>query len=173
MKQRILIALGCLLAQLAVAQQQRQAPSLQDLQREMLDMQRRMFEQFERGGFGNNLFAFPEGRDSAFFFHFDTTFSGNGFSGSFRFGPFGGFEADSSGQRGGFGDLDRMFQQFFNFGDMMMPKLPDSEEDNTPSDSDGLLPEERLRKEEEAQKTGKSQDKTPQKPKPKIKTIRI
>lgn len=163
-----------------------------EMQKRMLDLQRKMMQDFQRNPFGS-FFDLPGDRltDSTYsFFKFDTTFSSDGrgsyfkfdtsFSdGSamhfFRFSPFGN---DSTGMRN---PLMFDFEQFFGEdmdkrgrqGRRGMPKDDGLSEDD-------LLPEERLRQAEEAQgmdqknpePASKLDDKTVPK-KPKIKTTRI
>ena len=160
------------------ASAQSNAPSFEDIERQMMEMQRRMMEQLRNGSFDQPNFAMPQG-DTVFQFRFDTTFDGGNMSQFFRFSPFG---SDSSLQNGFF-DLGRMFDQFFNLDgqlgepDYGIGDFPKDDGDK-PQNEDDLLPEERLRQQEE------SGDKTPAKPAPKsksaepkpdprVKTIRI
>lgn len=157
---------------------QTQPRSFEELHNRMLEMQRRMMEQFRNSPFNDPNFAVPQW-DTTFQFRFDTTFEGGNWSQQFfHFSPFG---SDSTA-RGGFFGFDRFFDQFFNpgrelerpdygIGEQEFPK-----DDGNAQPDDGLLPEERLRKQEEESKAAKKQP-APKaaepKPDPKIKTIRI
>lgn len=114
---------------------------MQDAFTRMRQWQQQLMEQ----GFGN-AFTFPGGDSSSFYFHIDTTFSGNG---SFHFSPF-----DQNGTGDSFFDeADAFFRQFFGESPLgqyrqQMPNAP-GDDGNTPPE-DGLLPEERLRQEQPA-----------------------
>ncbi len=149
------------------------------------DALRRMNDQMMRGlPFGDSsaahsqFFSFPA--DTSFFFQFDTTFSDGTGSFFFHFGPMPG-----QGGQGNFTDpfgMEDMMRQFFNFGQgfdnpffMPDPNAPPAD-DGDQQNSDGLLPEERLRQQQTPD--GKTAPAKPApKPKPKkedeIKTIRI
>lgn len=152
-----------------------------EMQRRMAEMQRRMMQQLQGGSLGNGSFR----QDTSFFFRFDTTFSSDGGGGRmhfFRSSPFG---SDSTGTAPGLGDFwgfDRMLQDFFNFdtpgsgfdmGDDQMPQ----DDGNMGRTEDDLLPEERLRQQEQAaqQKSPKTPPATPKAKdkKRKVETIRI
>jgi len=148
-------------------------PTFEELQRQMREMQRQMMEQLRNSPFNDPNFAVPQW-DTTFQFRFDTTFEGGNMSQFFRFSPFG---SDSTLQNG-FLDFDRFFGDFFNLDNQY--KQPDygiqdfPKDDGTEQPSDGLLPEERLRRQEESEKAGKKQSKPAEpKPDPKVKTIRI
>ena len=153
-------------------------PTLEDIERRMMEMQRRMMEQLRNSPFDGPNFALPQG-DTVFQLRFDTTFEGGNMSQFFRFSPFG---SDSTLQDGFF-DLGRMFDQFFNldgqFGepDYGIGDFPKDDGDK-PQTEDDLLPEERLRQQEESgnktpvKPAPKSKSAEP-KPDPRVKTIRI
>lgn len=150
-------------------------PSFEDMRRQMLEMQRQMFEHLQNFSFEHPNFT----KDTTFFFHFDTTFEGGSISRFFHFSPFGN---DSIQQQDDFFGFDNWFNQFFNLDDGQFEQ-PDFGIRDFPKDDGGqtqnedeLLPEERLRQQEEAEKSGKKQSapKTAEpKPDPKVKTIRI
>ncbi|GAB4494421.1 MAG: hypothetical protein OHK0019_20660 [Saprospiraceae bacterium] len=150
------------------------APSFEDMRRQMLEMQRKMFEQLQNFSFDTPNFT----KDTTFFFHFDTTFDGGSISHFFHFSP---FKNDSIRQQKDFFDFDSWLDQFFNLdGQFEQPDygIRDFPKDDggQPQNEDNLLPEERLRKQEEAEKSGKKQSKpkaSEPKPDPKAKTIRI
>ena len=159
------------LAICAPAKAQNTPPSFQDMERQMLEMQKQLMEQLRNSPFGDPGFALPQW-DTTFQFRFDTTFEGGNLSQFFHFSPFG---SDSTRQDDFF-DFGRMFDQFFNldgqFGqpDYGIQDFP-KDDGGAPQNEDGLLPEERLRKEEES---GKPEKKPAQpRPDPKVKTIRI
>lgn len=109
---------------------------------------------------------------SFFYFHVDTSSNGLGGSDFFRFSPFG------SPNRDGFFDMDSLFEQFFNRMDRMNPRrgygdLP-ADDGNAEQSEDELLPEERLRLQEEQKQQDTDPAPQPAKPeKSKVKTIRI
>lgn len=155
-----------------------------EMQRRMLDMQRRMMQQLQGGSWGNGSLQ----QDTSFFFRFDTSFSTEGGSGRmqfFRSSPFG-WSRDSSSTTQGMGDFwgfDQMFEDFFNLGsprggfDMGDYRFP-SDDGNLNHQGDNLLPEERLRQQEERAKQKPPKKPAPAEPKgkdkkPKIETIRI
>ena len=156
---------------------QRTDPTFEELHRQMMEMQRQLMEELRQSPFNNLGFATPKG-DSTFFFRFDTTFDGGSVSQFFHFSP---LHSDST-MRGNFFGFDDMFDQFFN------QRPPSSQPDNGIGDfpkDDGtqnrseedLLPEERLRQQENgtdkpAPKQVKPKAAEP-KPDPKVKTIRI
>lgn len=139
---------------------------------------RRMDEQMRRGmpfdtTFGGGQLQISPDSSSYFYFHVDTSFNNFGGADFFQFSPFG-----TPGQ-GGFLDMDSLFEQFFNrMDDRRDPRrgyqdFPADDGDAEHAEDD-LLPEERLRLQEEQQKQGS--DPTPQPAKPeksKVKTIRI
>lgn len=164
-----------------------------EMQKRMLELQRRMMQEFQRNSFGD-LFSFPgdQSADSTFsFFKFDTTFSSDG-NGSyfkfdttysdgsamhfFRFSPFGN---DSSGMQSPFSfKLEEFFGEPNRRGQRGRQTLP---KDDGNREEDELLPEERLRQEEESQgldqPNGKQppvrKDEKPAPKKPRIQTTRI
>lgn len=151
---------------------QTESPSFRDMERQMQELQRQLMDQLRNNPFNDPNFAMPQW-DTTFFFHFDTTFEGGNMSHFFRFSP---FDSDSTMQDG-FLDFGQMFDQFFNsdgqfeqhdYGIHDFPR----DDGNAPDTDDGLLPEERLRQQEELEKSGKKAAPAP-KPDPKIKTIRI
>ena len=183
MTRLILVFFAALTLSPALAQQDRM-PSFVEMQRRMMDMQQRMIQQLQDGGsWGNGSFR----QDTSFFFQFDTTFSGDMGSGGrmhfFRSSPFGNDTTRvNPGGLGDFWGFDRMLQDFFNFdnpdsgfdmGDDQMPQ----DDGNMGRTEDDLLPEERLRQQEQA-----AQQKSPKTPpvapkakdkKRKVETIRI
>lgn len=177
----ITAAVSILFFSLALCQQataQNTTPSFKEMERQMMEMQRQLMEQLRNSPFNDPNFAVPKW-DTTFFFQFDTTFEGGNMSQFFRFSPFG---ADST-LRGDFFGFGRLFDQFFNPGgqfgqpDDSIRDLP-QDDGGLPRNEDDLLPEERLRQDEETEKSGKKQPApTPKpadpKPDPKVKTIRI
>ncbi len=165
-----------LLGAVAIVSAQQKSPALEQLERQMLDMQRQLIQEFHNNPFGGGLFAFPD-QDSSYTFRFDTTFTGDNFSGSFHFGP---FSSDSS-QHNDLQGFEWFRNQIFGDGqqgDFWGQGQPENRTDEVPPGTENLLPEERLRLEEEQQaeqKTPKG-DKSATQPKPAkstIKTIRI
>ena len=70
------VILICFIAGPLFAQTQK-GQSFQDIQQEMLEMQRRFLQQFEQLSPGNQAFTLPEGSwDTTFTFRFDTTIDG-------------------------------------------------------------------------------------------------
>ncbi|MCW5924241.1 MAG: hypothetical protein KIS77_18105 [Saprospiraceae bacterium] len=152
-------------------------PTFEELHRQMREMQQQMMEQLRNTPFQHFDLAQPRW-DTTYQFRFDTTFEGGSLSHRFfHFSPFGN---DSTLQNDflGFG---RFFDQFFNFG--KLPEKPDYGIHDFPTDDgavfpadDDLLPEERLRQQEEKDKSRKKQG-VPKneetKPDQKVKTIRI
>ena len=167
-----------LLLSLALCQQataQNTTPSFKEMERQMMEMQRQLMEQLRNSPFNDPNFAVPKW-DTTFFFQFDTTFEGGNMSQFFRCSPFG---ADST-LRSDFFGFGRLFDQFFNPGGQPGYGIRDLPQDDggQPRNDDDLLPEERLRQEEETEKSGKKQPApTPKpaepKPDPKVKIIRI
>lgn len=110
---------------------------------------------------------------SYFYFKIDTSFGGGNMSQHFfRFSPFG--ETPGFGGSSSFDDIMKQMEEMqrrmgmgFEWSDPRMRPMPEPEEP-----ADGMLPEERLRLEEEKQKQG-STDAPAAPAKPKIKTIRI
>jgi hypothetical protein len=168
-----------------------------EMEREIMELQRRMMQNLQNNPFFGDKMS-PEGRgdSSSFFFRFDTTLT-NGRM--FRFDTT--FSNGNSGFHFFFG-RDTTAQQFFRgfgqlFGDMMDMNDGFGWEERQPEDADnprddghrrrqnddGLLPEERLRKEEKQPEEGKKSmdaddsDKSKKEPAPakksKIKTTRI
>ena len=150
---------------------QQKSPTLENLERQMLELQRQMIQEFNRNPFGGGFFTFPE-TDSSYTFRFDTTITGDNFSGSFHFGPFGG----DSTMRGD-DPFEWLRKQFFGDGqesDIWGRSAPERTPDETDPGAEHLLPEERLRLEEEQSEKGTPQKSSPATPaKPKIKSIRI
>jgi hypothetical protein len=153
-----------LLAVFCAGQAAAQQPSMAELQRQLLEMQRRMFQDLQGSPFGDPDFALPQW-DTTFQFRFDTTFEDGEAMQFFRFSPFD-VQVDSLSQ-GSFRDFERFFEQFFNGAAPSQP-WPENEENSAIEErNDGLLPEERLRQEGEKPKG----DVPPKKYK--AKTIRI
>ena len=146
----------------------------------MLEMQKQLMEQLRNSPFGDPGFALPQW-DTTFQFRFDTTFEGGNLSQFFHFSPFG---SDSTRQEDFFG-FGRMFDQFFNldgqFGqpDYGIQDFPKDDGGAHLNEEDELLPEEKLRQQEELDKAGERQHPAPKskpagpKPDPRVKTIRI
>lgn len=147
-----------------------QTPSFEEMQRRLLQLQQQMMQELQNNSFGGSFFSMPGG-DSTYTFRFDTTIVGDNFSGSFHFGP---FSNDSTAQGNFFGSdwMNKFFSEDF-WG------TQPSEDRTDERDSEGLLPEEKLRMEEEQGQSGKKapENKKPAAPKdadkPKIKTVRI
>ena len=163
-----------LLLTISVSAQQK-SPTFEQLQREMLELQRQMMQEFRNNPFGGGMFTFPEG-DSSYTFRFDTTITGDNFSGTFRFGPFSG---DSTLQDSDPFGFEWLRNQLFGTGPEsgFWGPAPERSPREMPPGDEELLPEERLRLEEEQSGKGapeKGNPATPAKPaKPKIKSIRI
>jgi len=140
---------------------------------------RRMDEQMRRGmpfdtTFGGGQLQISPDSSSYFYFHVDTSFGNFDGSDFFQFSPFG------TPGPGGFFDMDSLFEQFFNGMDPLTPRRGQDYNDFPADDGDAehaedeLLPEERLRLQQEQPE--KSADPAPQPVKPeksKVKTIRI
>lgn len=165
-----------LLGAATIVSAQQKSSTLEQLERQMLEMQRQLLQEFQNNPFGGGLFAFP-GKDSSYTFRFDTTFTGDNFSGSFHFSPFSGDSTQSNDFQG----FEWLRNQIFGDGqqgDFWGQGQPQDQADEVPPGTENLLPEERLRLEEEQQSergTPKG-DKPTTKPKPAkstIKTIRI
>ena len=173
--QKLLFPLLFLTAINTVSAQQGNGQSFEDIQRRLMEMQKQLMQDLQKGGMGGSFFSFP-GSDSSYTFRFDTTIVGDNFSGSFHFGPFG---SDSTMRDPFFGS--ELFNQFFgnSLGDTWGQREPEDAPVETEPEGEHLLPEERLRLEEEQEKTGKSKpgktapSERKQEAKPKIKTIRI
>ncbi len=159
---------------------QQKPPSFEDLERQLLEMQRQLMQEFQKNPFGGGLFTFPE-NDSSYTFRFDTTIVGDNFSGTFRFGPLSGDSTLRDTDPFGF---EWFRNQLFGTGPESDFWGPDSRErtpqtlpGETQPEENKLLPEERLRLEEEQTEKGlpgKNSPSSPAQPaKPKIKTIRI
>lgn len=145
---------------------------------QMEQMMRRFQEQMRRGmafdtSFQGGQLQYSPDSSSYFYYHIDTSFNGIGGSHFFQFSPFG------ESLEGGFPDMDSLFQQFF--GRMAPPgrqqdygsDFPADDGQQEPAD-DGLLPEERLRRQEEHPDAPKAAPAKPEKPaKSSVKTIRI
>lgn len=141
----------------------------------MEQMMRRMQEQMRRGmsfdtTFEGGHLQFSPDSNSYFYYRIDTSFNGMG-DNFFEFSPFG-----SPGDQDGFMDLGQLFDQFFNG---VPPQGFRPGPDNFPSDDgqapggDDLLPEERLRLQEENRKPEGKPAKPVKPEKSKVKTIRI
>lgn len=181
MTRLLLVFFAALTLSPALAQQPDRMPSFAEMQRRMMEMQQRMMQQLRDGSFGQNGFS---RQDTSFFFQFDTTFSTEGGSGRmhfFRSSPFGSDSMGTAPEVGDFWGFDRMFEDFFNFGtprggtDMGDYQMP-QDDGNMGRTEDDLLPEERLRQQEQAQQQPKkAQPAAPKgkEKKPKIDTIRI
>lgn len=127
-----------LLGAIAPGAQGQNMPSMDEMQRQMLDMQQRLMQELRNNPLTNGEIL----KDTTFFFRLDTTFD-RGSAQFFQFGtPGGGDDV--------FEELDRMFNDLFQgFGDM-----PSYREPRQPADDGGmrkseedLLPEEKLRQE--------------------------
>ena len=169
MKILIKTILFCSLSSVIVAQTQ-QEPSLQDIQRELSEMQRRMFDGFKQQdmlsrGFSNPGFQW----DTTFTLRLDTL-SLDGWSGKYFLSPFG---QDSMGQRDFWGNVPfpEVFREFFGLLDNPLSESDENSALDMPDD--GLLPEERLRKSEEKAPAPSDAPAAPAPKKPNIKTIRI
>jgi hypothetical protein len=159
---------------ISVAAQQK-SPSFEELQRQMLELQQQMLKEFHNNPFGGGMFTIPEG-DSSYTFRFDTTITGDNFSGTFRFGPFSGDSTLRDSDPFGF---EWLRNQLFGNGsdsDFWGP-APDTMPRETQPEDEPLLPEERMRLEEEQSGKGATEKGNPAAPakpaKPKIKSIRI
>ena len=138
---------------------------------------RRMEEQMRHGmpvdtSFQGGQWHVSPDSSSFFYFHVDTSLNGIGGSDFFRFSPFGAPNQD------GFFDMDSLFEQFFNRMDRKNPRHgyrdAPADDGNAEQPEDELLPEERLRLQEEQKQPGTDPAPQPAKPeKPKVKTIRI
>jgi len=159
---------------------QQKSPSLENMERQLLEMQRQLMQEFQKNPFGEGLFAFPE-NDSSYTFRFDTTIVGDNFSGTFRFGPLSGDSTLRDSDPFGF---EWFRNQLFGTGpesDFWGPgtqeRTPKANPGETQPEEEHLLPEERLRLEEEQSEKGLPGKNSPSSPappaKPKIKTIRI
>lgn len=176
MKPYIQVFIFCLLAG-PVFSQKKDAPTIQDIQRQMQEMQRQLFQQFDQMSPGHS-FSMPEFKwDTTFSFNFDTTIiGGDGMGSRFFFAPFG---QDTSAMRDFWGS-DPFSREGNPFGGGFQwtfpPKMgvPENDE-NSAIDvpDDGLLPEERLRIQEEGKSKPSEKKNTPAPNNPKIKTIRI
>ncbi|MCC6463019.1 MAG: hypothetical protein IT260_21295 [Saprospiraceae bacterium] len=136
----------------------------------------RMDEQMRRGmpfdtSFRNGHLRMSPDSNSFFYYHIDTSFNGLGGPEFFQFSPF-----DDS-PMSGFPDFDRLLQQFFNGSD---PFFSEPQPGTLPPDDgqegageDQLLPEERLRLQEQQGTAPPNPAAPPQPTKPKVKTIRI
>ncbi|MEI6411907.1 MAG: hypothetical protein WCR52_21120 [Bacteroidota bacterium] len=159
---------SCLALFSAQAQQNRDYDPFSEMQKEI----QKFIDQLHSG---YSLDMSP-GKDTTFYFKWDTTLQGNG-NGQFffRFNPPNmGFQDDSLGFHDMFKDMDawskRMNEQYFNHGHNQGP----ADDGAAPDTGDGLLPEERLRKQDELkEKGGEKEDVKPAPAKPKVKTIRI
>lgn len=177
MKQTTFLFLFCCLLAGSALGQTKKEPSMQDIHQQMLEMQRQLMQQFQQMSPGGNGFAMPEFQwDTTFSFSFDTLIGGNGMRSQFFFSPFG---QDTAFMRG-FGDLDSMFDSENLFGDGFQWTFPPGfgkheNDENSAIDApdDGLLPEERLRQQENMDAKPHEKQAAPASKNPKIKTIRI
>jgi len=154
---------------LATANQAQTADPFLELQRQMDKMMQEL-----RSGYS---FHFPPGAsDTTFFFKLDTTLNGGNGSFFFDFSQPG-----TSGSDDTFG-LDQLMKQFQEFGDQFNQRFDDPQQEQSPADdggrrkgdgSDELLPEERLRQQEEGMQPKSGATPKPNVQKPKIKTSRI
>lgn len=152
---------------------QQKSSAFQDLERQMQELQRQLLQEFQNNPFGGGLFAMPE-NDSSYTFRFDTTITGDNFSGFFHFGPFSGDSSQMSDPSG----FEWLRNQLFGdgqMGDFWGQSDREENQEETAPEGEHLLPEERLRLEEKGQEpTEKGAPEKPAKaPKPKIKSIRI
>lgn len=153
------------------ASAQTKDPMIENFER----MLNRMNDQMRRGLPGADSLShggireFRLAPDSSYFYYrIDTSFNGSG-SDFFQFSPFGNSLNDP------FFNFDQLFQDFFGMGEIPDRRAPQGNmpADDGSSESDGLLPEERLRqKEEQGDKPQHTEPKAEAK-KPKVKTIRI
>jgi hypothetical protein len=143
------------------AQRNAQSPNLEDMQRRMMELQKQLMQDMQRSPFFDFDMRSPFNRDSSssFSFKFDTTFQlGDG--GFFQFRHFG----SDSLMQGMFQDMDQMFGRMFDFGDDPFRHPLDggqpfpSDDGHGSKENDGLLPEERLRLEEESKKQFQKKD---------------
>ncbi len=176
MKQITFFFLCCLLTGSALGQTKKD-PSMQDIQQQMLEMQRQLMQQFQQMSPGGNGFAMPEFKwDTTFSFSFDTLIGGNRRSSGFFFSPFG----QDTASMHGFGDFDSLFDGIAPFGEGFQWAFPPGfsfpeNDENSAIDApaDGLLPEERLRKQENKDAKPAEKQAAPAPKNQKIKTIRI
>lgn len=168
--QRILPLLCAVLLAPALASAQTGDPMFDRMEQ----MMRRMQEQMRQGmPFDTTIdgghMQFSPDSNSYFYYRIDTSFNGMG-DGFFDFSPFGGPGQD------GLMDLGHLFDQFFNgVPPQNLQQNPDGfpSDDGQAPDGDDLLPEERLRLQEENSKTEGKQAKPAKPDKSKVKTIRI
>ncbi len=128
-------------------------PSMDEMERQMLDMQQRLMQELRNSPLTNGSFF----SDTTFFFRMDTLFD-NGSAQFFQFGTPGG--SDDLVE-----ELDRMFNELFKgFGDIPgysdQPRKPADDGEMHQSDDD-LLPEEKLRHEKTEPSPGKKPKETP------------
>jgi len=164
-KTLLTLSLGLLLPTLISAQTETSPfDRLDQWIREMDDQMRRAMPMDSLFS-GGRLRISPDS-NSFFYFHIDTSFDGTS-KGFFDLSPFEHFDhGDFFG--GGFPDLESLFDRFFN--DSPSERSPRKHpgypaDDGSQPPSDDLLPEERLRQQEERQPVPKKE--------PKVKTIRI
>ncbi|MCB0523494.1 MAG: hypothetical protein R3A50_15105 [Saprospiraceae bacterium] len=175
MKYLFSITLFCLAGSSVFAQTDNKS-SEKDFQQQMQEMQQQLMEQFQKLGLDNMSFSFPDNLwDSTYSFHLDTFIDGERMGSHFFFSPFG---QDSSFFKGLFDD-DSFFKGFQPFGDgsgwTFPPDFGQWNDENSAIEApdDGLLPEERLRKQENQSPDSDNKIDQEAPKKPKIKTIRI
>lgn len=166
MKNILPLAFSLLFSGTAMAQTSK-TPESPDFWREFEKIQQQLMQSLQNMPQGG---AFQW--DTTFTFGLDSMLNGHGFSGQFFMSPFG---QDTTGTGNWFGDSPfQNFQWSFPPGFM----TPDKDENSAIQDQgDGLLPEERLRREED-EKAGKTPPPAkPSSPEPakksKVQTIRI
>jgi len=161
----LLLSLGLLLPMLASAQTE--MPLLDRLDQWMREMDGQMRRAMPLDSLfsGGRLQISPDS-NSFFYFRVDTSFDGTS-KGLFDLSPFGHFDRDDF-FGGGFPDLESLFDRFFDTSPAerrprQHPDFP--ADDGSLPPTDDLLPEERLREQEERTPAPKKE--------PKTKTIRI
>jgi hypothetical protein len=144
------------------AQQRREVDPFEQMEQMFREMRMQMEQNFRmmdslqaQKGNGSFFHISPDSSASSFFFRMDTLIQGDNMS--HFFSPFG----DMRG-------FDELFERMEKWGHSDQSKVPMPADDGQSPADDGLLPEERLRKQEQQ----KEQPAAPQK-KPKLKTIRI
>lgn len=158
-----------------------QQDPFEEMRQRMMEMQHRMMQQLQQMQPGAPGFQ----QDTSFFFRFDTAFSGDWGRGNFQFfrsAPFGSDSLSGRVPMGDFWGFDSFFDDFFNFA--LPPGQPRAypgpwgspADDGTLQPDDGLLPEERLRQQEQKKSKMERADPPADKikdKKPKVQTIRI
>ncbi len=160
---------------LPVFGQNNQEFDLGKIQKELMEMQRRMMQSLGGDVFPKNFAPFGDST-SSYFFKMDTTFSGDGAQ-FFQFGFPEHMDSISS--------PDQFFKHFFDLSQDFdkMQNAPDGSEYLDENGDSDLLPEEKLRLKEEEEKSGKQpenkesdgkkKEKLPAEPMKKRKTVRI